>query len=152
MKKPNRWDLFCGEHGASLVETAVLVPLFVLLLCSAVDFGRAFFLADEIAGAAQAGAIYGSQSPTDTAGMKTVAQDDAPDVPGLSAGTPTSDCECADGTNYTTGCTTTPTCAGGLNVVYRVKVTVTATYKPLFRWPGIPSSIPFSSTASMRAQ
>src|ERR1700757_932594 len=107
MMKRNRFDLMRGEHGASLVETALLFPLFFLLLFGAVDFGRAFYLTIEIAGAAHAGAIYGVQYPTDTAGMKTAAQNDAPDVSNLSVATPTYGCECA---TDTTGATYSASC------------------------------------------
>ena len=150
MKKRNRFNLMPGEYGASLVETAMLLPLFAVLLFSSVDLGRAFYLLIEIAGAAHAGAVYGSQNPTDTAGMKTAAQDDAQDVSNVSAGTPTYGCECSDGTSYSASCTTTPTCSTTTEV-YRVNVTVTGTYTPLFPWPGIPSSMPFTSSASMRS-
>jgi Flp pilus assembly protein TadG len=150
MKQRSRYELFRSEHGASLVEMAILLPLFVLLLLVAVDAGRAFYLAIEVAGAARSAAIYGSRNPTDTTGMETAAQDDAPDVPNLSVGTPSYGCECADGTGYSANCATTPTCPGN-NEVYRVNVTVTGTYTPLFPWPGIPSSISLSSSASMRS-
>lgn len=154
MKKRNRFDLFIEEDGASLLELALVFPIFVLLLLGSVDFGRGYYLAIEVAGAAHAGAVYGSQNPTDTAGMKTAAQDDAPDVPGLTVTTPTYGCECANGTNYSASCATTPTCTGS-NVVKRVNVTVSATYKPLFAWPVLgnlfnPSSMTLSSSASMR--
>lgn len=151
MKKRNRFGLARGEHGASLVETALVLPFFLLLSLGAVDLGRAFYLVIEIAGAARAGAIYGSQNPNDTTGIKNVAQDDAPDVPSLSVGTPTYGCECADGTSYSASCSTTPSCSNGLNVVYRVNITVTGTYAPLISWPGVPSSMSFSSSASMRS-
>ena len=154
MKHRTGCELLRGEQGASLVELALLLPVFIVLLLGAVDFCRAFYLANEIAGAARAGAIYGSRNPTDTLGMGTVAQDDASDVPNVSAGTPTYVCECADGSNLISGsaCSTAPpTCSGGLNWVYKVSVTVTGTYTPLVPWPGIPSSMNFSSTASMRS-
>jgi Flp pilus assembly protein TadG len=154
MKKRNRFDLLRGEHGASLVELALLLPLFPLLLLGAVDFGRAFYLQMELAGAVHAAAMYGSQNPSDTAGMKTVAQDDAPNVPGLTVNTPTYGRECSDGTSYSAGPGTMPACTG-LTGVYRVNVTVTATYTPLFPWSWagmgrIPSSFTFSSSASAR--
>ena len=98
MKKRNRFHLLRDENGASLVELAFVLPLFPLLLFGVVDFGRAFYVSVEIAGAAQAAAVYGSQNPTDTTGMQTAAQDDAPNVPNLSVGTPTYGCECSDGT------------------------------------------------------
>jgi Flp pilus assembly protein TadG len=154
MKKPSRCELLRGERGASLVEFALLLPIFVILLLACVDFGRAFYLATEIAGAARAGAVYGTRNPTDTLGMQTVAQDDTPDVPNVSAGTPTYVCECADGTNQTsaaTCATSPPTCSNGLNWVYMVTVTVTGTYTPLLPWPGIPSPMNLSTTASMRS-
>jgi Flp pilus assembly protein TadG len=152
MNTQKQYDLLRGEHGASLVEMALLLPMFMLLLFVAIDLGRAFYLVIEIAGAARAAAIYGSRNPTDTTGMSNAAKYDAPDVPNLSVGTPTYGCECSDGTNYSAGstCGTTPTCSSTTQV-YRVNVTVTATYKPLIPWPGLPSSMPFSSSASMRS-
>ena len=150
MKKLNRFNLLRDEQGASLVELAFVLPLFPLLLFGAVDFGRAFYLSVEVVGAAQAAAAYGSQNPTDIAGMQNAALDDAPDVPNLSAGTPTSGCECLDGSHYGTVCPTTATC-GGNNTVQRVNVTVTGTYSPLIPWPGVPSTMSLSSSASMRS-
>jgi len=151
MKKRNRSDLWRSQAGASLVEMALVSPLFLLLTFGTVDFGRAFYLAIEIAGGARAGASYGSQNPNDTTGIQASAQNAAPDVPNLSVPTPTYGCECADGTNYSASCSVIPTCSGGLNYVYRVNVTVNGTYTPLVRWPGIPSSMTLSSSASMRS-
>ncbi len=151
MEKRNPFELLRAEHGASLVELAILLPLFLLLIFGAVDFGRLFYLETEIAGAAHSAVTYGSQNPTDTSGMQNAAQDDAPNVPNLSVGAPTYGCECSDGTSYVASCLPAPpTCA--TNVVYRVNVTVTSTYAPLFPWPGIPSSFPLSSSAAMRGQ
>lgn len=150
MKQLNEMDLLHSERGASLVEMALLLPLFTVLLFAAVDLGRACYLVIEIQGAARAAAVYGSRNPTDTAGMKTVAQDDASDVPNLSVGTPTYGCECSDGSNYSASCATTPSCSGKTEL-YRVNVTVTGTYTPLLPWPGIPSSMSFSSSAAMRS-
>lgn len=150
MTRQDGLHLLRGEQGASLVELALLLPLLSLLLVGAIDFGRAFYLEIEIAGAAHAAAMYGSQNPTDTTGMQTAAEDDAPNVPGLSVQTATYGCECSDGSNYSASCTTTPSCPSN-NEVYRVNVTVQATYNPLVPWPGIPSSMSFSSSASMRS-
>jgi Flp pilus assembly protein TadG len=150
MKKQNRLDLLRKECGGSLVELGLMLPLFAMILAGAVDFGRAYYLATEVAGAAQAAAAYGSQNPTDTAGMTAAAQDDAPNVTSLTVGTPTYGCECSDGTNYSASCSTTPSCSSN-NVVYRVNITVQGTYTPLIHWPGIPSSMSFSSSASMRS-
>ncbi len=137
-----------AESGSSLVETAVLLPFLLLLLVGAIDFGRGYYLAIQVAGASQAAAEYGSQNITDFAGIQTAARNDAPNVPGLAVSTPSYGCECSDGTAYSANCTSYPTCTN--NVVYRVAVTTSATYTPLLRWPGIPESIPLSSSAAMR--
>ena len=149
MKKRFGFHLLRDEQGASLVELAFVLPLFPLLLFGAIDFGRAFYVSVEIVGAAQAAVAYGSQNPTDITGMQTAAQDDAPNVPSLSVGTPTSGCECLDGSHYGAVCPTTATC-GGNNTVQRVNVTVTGTYSPLIPWPGVPSTMRLSSSAAMR--
>lgn len=138
-----------AETGSSLVELALTLPIFLLLLMAAVDFGRVYYLAMEVAGAAHAGAEYGVQSPTDITGIKAAATADAPDVPNLSVTTPTYGCECADGTGYSASCSNSPTCSA--NVVYRVTVSVSATYKPIFPWPYIPSSMVLSNSATMRS-
>jgi Flp pilus assembly protein TadG len=152
MKKRNRFDLLSDENGASLVELALIFPIFLLLLVGSVDFGQAYFMAIEVAGAAHAAAVYGASNPIDTAGMKTAAKDDAPNVPGLTVQTPTYGCECADGSSYSAGCSVTPTtCPNNIGVVYRVNVLVTATYTPLLKLPGISSGLTFTSTASMRS-
>jgi Flp pilus assembly protein TadG len=150
----NTWlhlrSMFRSECGSSLVELAFLSPLLMLLLLGLVDFGRAYLIASELASAAHAGAVYGSGSPTDSSGIQNAATNDATGIAGLAVATPTWGCECSDGTSYAASCSSTPTCTGN-NVVYRVKVTVTATYHPWSPWPGVPSSIPLSRAATMRS-
>jgi Flp pilus assembly protein TadG len=57
------------ERGQSLVEFAISLTLILLLLAGAVDFGMAFFSFIALRDAAQEGALYGSMSPSDTAGI-----------------------------------------------------------------------------------
>jgi Flp pilus assembly protein TadG len=152
MKERILFNLLREEKGASLVELALVFPLFVLLLLGCVDFGRAYYLAIEVAGAAHAAVMYGSRNPSDTAGMTSAAQDDAPNVPNLSVQTPTYGCECADGSSYSANCASTPSsCPNSIGVVYLVNVTVTGTYAPLLKLPAISNSMTFTSTASMRS-
>jgi Flp pilus assembly protein TadG len=141
-------NIASSEAGSSLVEIAFFLPLLLLLLMGVVDFGRAYYLANEVAGAAHAGAIYGSQNITDTTGMQNAAKLNAPDVSGLSA-TASWGCECSDGTHSSASCTLTPTCS--VNVVYYATVTATATYKPIVPWTGINSSMTMTRSATMRS-
>jgi Flp pilus assembly protein TadG len=151
MRRGGRFSrLLKSERGASLVELALVLPLLMLLLMGAIDFGRAYYLAMEVSGAAHAGAEYGAQNPTDTTGMSAAAQYDAPDVANLVVATPTYGCECSDGTGFSANCANTPSCPAS-NVVYRVTVTVSATYSPWFPWPKISSSMSMRSSATMRS-
>jgi hypothetical protein len=112
------------------------------------DFGRAYYLAIEVAGAAHAGAVYGAQNITDTTGMQNAAKLNAPDVSGLAA-TGTWGCECSDGTASSASCTITPTCS--VNVVYYAKVIATVTYHPIMPWKGINSSMVLTGSTTMRS-
>ncbi len=151
MKRLSRWSAhLINDMGSSMLETALVLPMLFLLLIGAVDFGRAFYLSMEVAGAAHAAAEYGIQVPYDTAGMLSAASSDAPNVPNLSVGSRSYGCECSDGTGYSANCATAPTCTN-TTLVYRVNVTVSATYTPWFPWPGIPSNLSMSNSASMRS-
>ena len=139
----------CGtDEGSSLIETAVLMPVMLLMLVAGVDFGRAYYMGIEVSAAAQAGANYGAANATDIAGMVAAAKLEVPDSTGLKP-VATYGCECSDGSSQVAACGTAPTCA--YNVVNYVQVTTTLAYKPLLPYPGIPTSITLSSQARMRA-
>lgn len=57
------------EHGQSLVEFAVVLPLLLLILLGIFDLGRVFNTYIVITNAARNGAYYGSMHSTDTAGI-----------------------------------------------------------------------------------
>ena len=52
-------------RGQALVEFALVIPLFMLLLLLAVDFGRLFFSYVQINNAAREAAAYAATAPTD---------------------------------------------------------------------------------------
>jgi Flp pilus assembly protein TadG len=55
-----------GERGQGLVELAVILPLLLLIVMGAVDFGRAYFAYETLVNAAREGAYYASLDPTAT--------------------------------------------------------------------------------------
>lgn len=57
--------------GQSVVEFALVVPIFMLVLLMAVDFGRLFYSYVQISNAAREAAAFGATAPTDTAGMQS---------------------------------------------------------------------------------
>jgi Flp pilus assembly protein TadG len=142
------------DNGSSMIEGAVLSPVLLMLLLGAADFGRGYYLAEEVASAAHAGAEYAIQNPgrisSDTTGIETAAKVDAANVANLNVATPTWGCECSDGSSWSAKCSSVPSgCA--TNWVYKVTVTASTNYAPLFPWLGIPSSIALSSSATMRS-
>jgi len=140
--------------------------MLLLLLLGVIEIGRYAYIAILIGNAAHAGAFYGAQShlqSIDTPGIAKAADYDfagsgTTGTNGQAVGTLTItsnvSCGCdSGGTTTSAGCTTTtnPTagsCTTG-NWVVVVNVTASGTFNALFNYPGIPSSIALSRTASL---
>jgi Flp pilus assembly protein TadG len=141
------WILNDAE-GASFVELALVLPLFLLMLVPVVDLGRGFYAAIEVASAAHAGAMYGVENPNDTDGMIKAAKIGASNLSAITA-TAVYGCECSDGTSPVESCTSTPNCT--YNYVTYVDVAVTSPYRTVFGYPGLPSSINITREFRLRA-
>jgi Flp pilus assembly protein TadG len=68
---PNR--LVSREHGQSIVEFALALPILLLILLGAIDLARAFQTLIVVTNASREGARYGSTHPTDSAGIQNQA-------------------------------------------------------------------------------
>lgn len=65
------------ERGQSLVETAIVVPILLLLLAAIIDFGRAFDTYIVLTNAAREGARFASlANPIDPAQIRDLVYDD----------------------------------------------------------------------------
>jgi Flp pilus assembly protein TadG len=53
-----------------VVEFAIILPVFLIFLLMAIDFGRLFFTYVQVSNAAREAANYGAVQPTDTSGMQ----------------------------------------------------------------------------------
>lgn len=139
------------ERGASILELALLLPILLLMLIGLIDFGRAYYLSSEVSAAASAGALYGCQNTTaaqDTTGIKAAAVADAPNVSGLTVPTVSLACQCS-GSTASVSCTS-PGCGSSSHVIEWLTVGTSATYKPLFPYPGVPSSLTLTGRATLR--
>ena len=149
-KSKNRNRGFAKAQAA--VEMAAVAPVLALLLLAATDFGRLYYTNIEVAGAARAGAQYGSQSvitAADPNGMKTAAQNDASNIPGMTATATQCTCiatcirpACTVAACPTSYCTSSPT--GTF-----VEVDTSTTFNTLVSYPGIPHSVALSGKAVM---
>lgn len=130
--------------GQSMAELAFALPALVLLFAVVTDFARVFYTSIAVANAARAGVQYGAQcynTAIETSNVEQAALNDGQNVSGLSA-TSSVFCECS---GSVVACSPAQ-CASPQAFV---KVTTSATFSPLFKYPGIPSSVPLSSTAVM---
>jgi len=136
------------DRGSSLVETAVLMPVLMLLFVGTVNFGRAYYSAIEVSAAAEAGALYGVQNPTDVSGMVAASKLDAANLSSLSP-VATYGCECSDGSSAVASCGTAPTCT--YNVVNYVEVDTSYIYTPIIKYPVLGSAVTLHGSARMRS-
>lgn len=133
-----------SESGSSMVEFAMIAPVFAFLLLGMTEMSRYTYYAILTAHAARAAVQYGAQNVVSAAnltGMTSAAKLDAPGV--TMSVTPAHYCQLNNAANT---CSSQPSSTN----VYYVQVTVTETVNSLFHYPGLPSSLPISSTVSMR--
>lgn len=137
-----------SSFGGAAVELAVIFPVLLLLFIGAVDYGRLYYTSITVANAARAGAEYGARDFTtsgDTDSMKAFAQQD-----GLEAGTLTLSarryCQCGGAAN---GCTA---CSGGAAPDVFIEVVATKSVAMSLPYPGLPSSVSITRTATFRVQ
>jgi Flp pilus assembly protein TadG len=170
-RKPRRFGFLFGagrrrsQRGQAMVELAVALPLLLIVIAGAVDFGTACYIAIEVTSAARAGAQYGVQNAAtmvDITGMQLAAQNEAQNISTTCntlagrtcwvSGYPvaTYGCECADGTGVTPTTAICTSCSNGNHFVNYVSVVTQATYTPMIPWPGIKSSYTFNGNAKLR--
>lgn len=145
-----------SEVGQALVELALVLPLFFLLLFGAAEFAFLAYASIEVSNAARAGVAYGAQShitASDFSGMQTAALSDGSNVAALSA-TATNFCACSSAPSSQVACSTAlivcspePT-----HPVEFVQVNTTATVNPPFHIAGLPQLFTLQGQAIMRVE
>lgn len=121
------------ERGQSLVELGVLMPILLVIVLGAVDFGRAYHSSQSVANAARTGAQYAAVSTANAgnlSGITTAALQET----GTLAHTPT---------------VTASTGTDSRGESY-ARVTVSYAFTTMIAWPGLPHSVPMTRTVQMR--
>jgi Flp pilus assembly protein TadG len=153
-----------GDAGQSFVELALVLPIFVLLLVGAAEFGRLAYFGIEVSNAARAGVAYGAQNhitASDNAGMQLAATNDGANVVGLAAScsgtsvnglcaTSSHFCSCSGAGTST--CSTGDCTGSGNRILEFVQVNTTAVVDPLIYLPGLPRSYTLNGQAVMRVE
>jgi Flp pilus assembly protein TadG len=137
-----------GESGSALVETALTLPLFVLMLLGAVQLGDIAFKSIEVTGAARAAAQYaamnggGYMDTSSGGGIQLAAENEASRVKGscssFTVTQPTApSCACSGGGACTgTAAAGTWACASGKPIV-TVSIATTAVCRSMVTVPGV---------------
>jgi Flp pilus assembly protein TadG len=89
------------EEAQSLVELALLMPLFISILLGSAEFARFAWASVLTSNAARAGAAFGAESLNNagnTAGVQAAAAADSVNLTGLTTAPPTISCGCSNGT------------------------------------------------------
>lgn len=147
---------FRRECGQGLLEVAMLTPLLLLLTLGAIEIGRYASKSLSLGNAARAGVAYGAQDhfyATDDAGItKAACQDfEGQNTCSLSI-TKAYVCQCDNGgtVNATPIDCGTGSCPSGTREVVSLQVTAGGTFTSLFNYPGIPSQVTVTRSATMR--
>lgn len=142
---------FRNSQGSSLVEVALVMPIFTLLLVCSAEMGRLAYCAIEVTNAAYAGASYGAEShatAADTTNIQLAATTDGSNIAGLAATTTTS-CSCSNGTEITCAAAVA-NCASPARIEESVQVNTTATVSSIFHYPGVPTSFTLHGQSILR--
>jgi len=148
------------QRGAALVEFAVMLPIVILILLGIIEIGRFAYFSILVANSAHAGAMYGAQrsaTTEDSAGMAAAAVADLGPNP---IGTvtpnpaPTWGYQCMSTTTgaVTTAFPATTPCPAGSTGRTYVKVVMTGTITPIFRYPLLPQTFSVTATSLMPVQ
>ena len=126
------------QTGSSMVETALMLPLFVTMMFGAVEFGTIAYAKIEVSNAAGAGAHYGMQSASnagDVTGIQNAAGNEAPDIT-LGSTTVSHSCICSNGSAST--CLSTDCSTSHIETILTVKTQTTVS--PKFHLAVLPTS------------
>src|SRR5882757_1453692 len=117
------------EDAQSLIELALMMPLFILLLLGSTEVAKFAWTAVLTANAARAGAAYGSQNvatATDLAGIQAAAASDGVNLANLTT-TRTRPCACSNGAAIPDCASALGSCAAQATILNYVQVNTTST-------------------------
>ena len=131
-----------GSEGQALIEFALILPLFLLLLFGMIDFGRAYSASVTLTNAAREGARYGVIQPTNTSGIISRVQTTAGPYNDSNLG-------------VTPSCS--PSCSSGNDVIVLTNyqfsfITPLAGIAKFFSGGALPTKLNLKSSADMRIE
>ncbi len=143
------------ESGASLVELAIILPLLLLVVVGAADFGRAYYHSLVLTNAARAGATFGAfsaENASNISGVQAAVEADLVNTIGTADVAVTAErlCSCTSGTAVACDGGTCPSSTGTKRTYVRVRVD--KVFTTMLDYPGVPHMVPMSKEVHMRAR
>ncbi len=145
--------LIRSERANSMIEFALVAPVFIFMLVGVIEMGRYTYLAVLAQHAARAGVQYAAQNLETAADASAsgpaTASAASQDAQSLSQWKVTSWVTCTNNAQVAP-CPANNTGSVSAGLVYYVGVKVTGTFKSLLSYPGIPNNVPITASAIMR--
>ena len=69
-----KWSRLSSDHGQSMVEMSLLLPVMLLIALFVIDFGRGIYYYSAVYNATREGARYGIINPDDYTGIDNAAR------------------------------------------------------------------------------
>jgi len=154
MTDSRRYSQSHFESGQSMLELALCLPLFLLLLRGGAEIANIAWASVQLNNAAHAGAAFASHNRgwvADIGNIEQAAQNEAPKLTLTFPSDPVQACSCvhASANPAGTGCDTTTECPSPNVILDNITVTVQANVTPLIHYPGLPASYTLHASATM---
>jgi Flp pilus assembly protein TadG len=154
MTDSRRFTQSQSESGQSMLELAVCLPLFALLILGGAEIANIAWASIILNNAAHAGAQFASHNRGWAAQIGNIEQAARNEAPGLTLtfpSDPVQACSCVDATGSPagTGCQTTTECPSPNTILDNITVRVRAVVTPLIHYPGLPASYTLNAQATM---
>lgn len=139
-----------NASGASAAEFALVLPIMTVLLFGAVDASGLAWAQMQVGAAARAGATYALTYGYDEAAISSAVTNATAFT--VTAATPTKTFGCPSSASGIAEVAddTTPCADSGETPGDYVTVNATASYSPIFGWPGLPDSVDLSARSQVR--
>ncbi len=151
--------LAASNKGSTAVELGLILPIIAGMMVPLVDLGMGAYAEMQLQSAVQAGAGNALTSGFNPTAIAAIVQANGTSLSNLQVTpAPTQQCGCVTTSNtidysttqYPPYCSSCPNAADPSKVGVYVTVNATATYTPLFSYPGIGSSVALSAQSVVR--
>ena len=139
------------QRGAAIVEFAIAAPVLALLTVGVAEFGIGYYAKAQVTAAAQTGLRHAYANGFNSTNISAAVTGSTTQLAVSASPAPSQFCGCVvSNAVVSSACTGTNSCPNGDKPRTYVRVSASATYTPMIRLPGTPTSYALTSTAQGR--